>query len=253
MAAAGKSAAGGKAHGAALAAPAPGARSPGGPHAAAGDSPPPKRPAVKLESPPPPEREDTPCPSADGSEPPAAPVPAAQQQLVAAAPDGAAAVQEFLRQITPTIKDLDRVVAAVPPRMTMALLLRAVAKGTLPAWLAAVAVGRDGALVGGALLSRAAALGWRWRGAREFFRMVPGAGDSNAPAAPPVEPLLVSKVNTALTFALVAAALAHDGWGVPDAEALAAGAAAVGATTAMSGGAYLVLFLRKRAGLPPPA
>jgi cardiolipin synthase len=137
--------------------------------------------------------------------------------------------------------------------LTVCVLLALAAKGTLPAWLAAVAVGRDCALVGGALLSRAAALGWRWRGAREFFRMVPGDGEAAAPAAPPVEPLLVSKANTALTFALVAAALAHDGWGVPDAEALAAGAAAVGATTAMSGAAYLVLFLRRRAGLPPPA
>ena len=135
--------------------------------------------------------------------------------------------------------------------LTVCVLLALAAKGTLPAWLAAVAVGRDVALVGGAFLSRAAALGWRWRGAREFFRMVPGA-DTAAPAAPPVEPLLVSKVNTALTFALVAAALAHDGWGVPDVEILAAGAAAVGATTAMSGAAYFVLFLRRRARLPPP-
>ena len=140
--AADKSAARGKTHSAARAAPAPprsssaaAARSRGGPHAAAVDSPPPKLPAVKLETPPAPEREDTPCPSVDGGGPPAAqqPAPAAHQLRRAAAPDGAAAVQEFLRRVTPTINDLDRVVAAVPPRMTMAQLLRAVAKDTLPA------------------------------------------------------------------------------------------------------------------------
>ena len=136
----GKSAAWVKAPGAALAAPAPprsssaaAARSHGGPPVVAADSPPPKRPAVKLQtSPPPLEREVTPCPSANEGERFAALVPAPQLRH-AVVPDGAAAVQEFLRGITPPINSLGRILAAVPPRMTMAQLLRAVAKDTLPA------------------------------------------------------------------------------------------------------------------------
>jgi cardiolipin synthase len=139
------------------------------------------------------------------------------------------------------------------------VMLALAAKGLLPAWLAGAVLARDVALVGGALAARGAAVGWRWGGAREFFRMVPaessgGGGGADggaraAPAAPLVRPLMVSKVNTALIFVLAAAALSHDAWGAPDADALAAGAALAGVTTAASGVAYLRLFIASRRAL----
>lgn len=102
-------------------------------------SPPRKR--IKTETP---SREATPVPPAEWPSPaaatPAAPTPApparAQQQQQQPASDSSsasAAVRDFLRRIQPPINDIERVVAAVPPRMSMAQLLSAVARDTLPA------------------------------------------------------------------------------------------------------------------------
>lgn len=103
-------------------------------------SPPRKR--IKAETPSP-TREATPCPPAEWPSPaaatPAAPTPAPparsaqQQQPVSDASSTSFAVCLFLRRIQPPIKDIERVVAAVPPRMSMAQLLSAVARDTLPA------------------------------------------------------------------------------------------------------------------------
>ncbi|GBF93658.1 hypothetical protein Rsub_06761 [Raphidocelis subcapitata] len=74
-----------------------------------------------------------------------------------------------------------------------------------------------------------------------------GAGaDADAGAMPRVRPLFVSKLNTALAFALAAAAVAREWQGAPPAEAVELLALAVGATTAASGLAYLWLFRQGR-------
>jgi|APGre2960657444_1045066.scaffolds.fasta_scaffold00257_7 cardiolipin synthase len=119
------------------------------------------------------------------------------------------------------------------------------AKGLLPPWLVGLIIARDGALVVGAFAARAHAQGWRWHGAKEFFRMVPAHG-SAAAAAPRVQPLLVSKVNTVAQIALGAAALASDAWGMPGAQAIEWGVQGVAATTVASSAAYGLNVLRGR-------
>ncbi len=46
-------------------------------------------------------------------------------------------------------------------------------QGTLPAYLAAVIIGRDVFLVGASLAARAHSLGWRHVSVSEFFRIAP--------------------------------------------------------------------------------
>ena len=132
-------------------------------------------------------------------------------------------------------------------KLFVACLVSALAwEGLLPCWLAAAMLGRDLGLVAGAFATRWAAVGRVWGGWRDFFRLV---GDGAlSPPAPRMQPLLVSKANTALTFGLVGASVAHQGWGVPGLGALEAGAWTVAATTALSGAAYLRLHLASRRG-----
>lgn len=91
----------------------------------------------------------------------------------------------------------------------------------LPSWLAAAVIGRDVFLVAGSLFARLRQFqGGRWPGGPEFFRLVDekkGTDDENGEkssttrAAPRVRPLFVSKLNTALQFATVGAAVADSG------------------------------------------
>ncbi|KAK4345014.1 hypothetical protein RND71_035190 [Anisodus tanguticus] len=68
------------------------------------------------------------------------------------------------------------------------------------AGLVSLVVLRDVALVGGAVYKRASILEWKWSSWYEFFNL-----DGARPQK--VEPLMISKVNTVLQLALVAAAL----------------------------------------------
>jgi cardiolipin synthase len=114
-------------------------------------------------------------------------------------------------------------------------------KGLLPAWLAALVIGRDAALVGGMFLLRARQLGWRWPGAAEFFK-AEGSAWRGAPGIPPaarMRPSAVSKVNTALQLAFVGGCIGQAMQGWPGDGALGALGAAVVATTAASGLGYL--------------
>ncbi len=144
--------------------------------------------------------------------------------------------------------------------------------GALPAPLVALVLGRDAALVAGATALRARALGWRWPGAAEFFRIVPPGGEgvgggeeknpkdpaaaSAAAAAPsaaaPVQPILSSKVNTGVQLALVGAALADAWLGWPGRGAVWALGGAAAATTAWSAGAYARMAARGELLKPPP-
>jgi len=121
------------------------------------------------------------------------------------------------------------------------------AKGLLPTWLATAVVARDAGLVGGLLLHRAAALGWRRVSAAEFFNTAPPLCANAAGVAQPgmatlgvplMRPLYISKVNTVLQLALVSGCLA-DAWvGLPGADALRVLELATAVTTAASCAAY---------------
>ncbi|PHT35901.1 Cardiolipin synthase (CMP-forming), mitochondrial [Capsicum baccatum] len=78
--------------------------------------------------------------------------------------------------------------------------LAMVDKGLLHPGLVSLVVLRDVALVGGAVYKRASILEWKWSSWYEFFNL-----DGARPQK--VEPLFISKVNTVLQLALVAAAL----------------------------------------------
>jgi cardiolipin synthase len=95
----------------------------------------------------------------------------------------------------------------------------------LPNWLVILVVFRDLLIVGGFLLALALTQPMRW------------------------EPLVISKVNTALQIALVAAVLANLGLGIGYDRLMGGLIYAVGATTVLSGAAYLVRWARALAGV----
>ena len=94
----------------------------------------------------------------------------------------------------------------------------------LPDWLVILVVFRDVLIIGGFLLA--------------------------ASVAHPIatKPLAVSKLNTALQIALVAVVLGRLGLGLPDFGAVAVLSYAVALTTVLSGGGYLVRWMRGSAG-----
>jgi cardiolipin synthase (CMP-forming) len=94
----------------------------------------------------------------------------------------------------------------------------------LPDWLVILVVFRDVLIIGGFLLAAAVA------------------------QPIPTKPLAVSKLNTALQIALVAVVLGRLGLGVPDFGATAVLVYAVALTTVLSGGGYLVRWMRGPAG-----
>lgn len=55
--------------------------------------------------------------------------------------------------------------------LIMQCLSAALLQGSLPLWLVALIIGRDVALLGGAVVHRFQKVGWRWPGASEFFRV----------------------------------------------------------------------------------
>lgn len=94
----------------------------------------------------------------------------------------------------------------------------------LPLWLVILVVFRDALIIGGFLLVAALGHPMRW------------------------EPLLVSKLNTALQIALVGAVLAALGFAVTLDRLTALLVYAVAATTTISGAGYLVRWTRALAG-----
>lgn len=94
----------------------------------------------------------------------------------------------------------------------------------LPNWLVILVVFRDLLIVGGFMLAVALTQPIRW------------------------EPLVISKLNTALQIALVAAVLGRLGLGVMDGGLVDGLVYAVAVTTVLSGTAYLVRWARALAG-----
>jgi cardiolipin synthase len=99
--------------------------------------------------------------------------------------------------------------------------------GQLPAWLVILVVFRDLMIVGGFVLVQLFVHKMRW------------------------EPLLISKLNTALQILLAAVTLARLGFGVPDHGVGTVLVLATAATTILSGSAYLVRWTRAIAGWEP--
>lgn len=97
--------------------------------------------------------------------------------------------------------------------------------GHLPNWLVILVVFRDVMIIGGFLLVTALAHTMKW------------------------EPLLISKLNTALQIALIAVVLARLGLGIPDFGLGTVLVYAVAVTTIVSGGGYLVRWGRALAGV----
>lgn len=143
--------------------------------------------------------------------------------------------------------------------------------------MVALILGRDVFLVAGAFAARAKMLGWRWPGAGEFFRLqsgsagggsgegsragaapspgaqqepaeqqqqqqpaaTGGAAGGEAPAAPFVEPLYISKVNTCFQLGLAGVCMARAWLGWPGEDAVWWAAAGTAGTTVWSCTAYV--------------
>lgn len=90
--------------------------------------------------------------------------------------------------------------------LIVSVALAMVDKGLLHPGLVGLVVLRDVALIGGAFYKRASSLNWEWDGWRDFINL-------NGAHAQKIEPLFISKVNTVLQLALVAAALLQPGFG----------------------------------------
>ncbi|KAG6392316.1 hypothetical protein SASPL_146532 [Salvia splendens] len=90
--------------------------------------------------------------------------------------------------------------------LIVSVALAMVDKGLLHPGLVGLVVLRDVALIGGATYIRASSLNWKWNSWRDFINL-------DGAHAQKVEPLFISKVNTVLQLALVAAALLQPGFG----------------------------------------
>ncbi|MBX6367492.1 MAG: CDP-alcohol phosphatidyltransferase family protein [Rhodospirillales bacterium] len=101
--------------------------------------------------------------------------------------------------------------------------------GHIPAWLVILAVFRDLLIVGGYILLRL-----------------------NAPGEFKAKPLLISKANTGFQIALVAIVLARLGLGLDFGWLVTSLVYVTGATTVLSGAAYLARFGRALAGMEAP-
>ncbi len=98
-------------------------------------------------------------------------------------------------------------------------------QGNLESWLVIMVVFRDAVIVGGALL----------------FHTVTSSLQ--------MQPLMISKVNTVMQLLLAAVVLAIDGYRLPDHGIVAALAWMVAATTAWSGGLYVIKWSQRAAAL----
>ena len=145
-------------------------------------------------------------------------------------------------------------------------------KGLVPTWVATVVVGRDMALVAGALVQRWRSLGWRYDVTMQEFLRTRGGDDSSLTAAagggnssetssvslpgggppsvdpgvPLMQPLMISKVNTVMQLSLAAGCVGKAWVEWPDASSLHMLEVATAGTTAASCLAYAVKFFAER-------
>ncbi|KAK4258985.1 hypothetical protein QN277_005369 [Acacia crassicarpa] len=107
--------------------------------------------------------------------------------------------------------------------------------------LVGLVVFRDVFLVGGAVYLRGSSLGWRWKSWADFFNL-DGTGRQK------IEPLFISKVNTVLQLALVAAALLQPEFGTQETQSYITYLSwLVASTTVASTAAYGAQYARRSA------
>ena len=93
-------------------------------------------------------------------------------------------------------------------------------------------------------MHRAYVLKWQWKGWREYFRVTVPTSDGQAPAAPGVKPIFISKLNTVFQIGLVAGAISSAGLGWPPREAVDGLGYLTAATTVASGAIYVRLYTK---------
>ncbi|KAL1537356.1 cardiolipin synthase (CMP-forming) [Salvia divinorum] len=125
--------------------------------------------------------------------------------------------------------------------LIVSVALAMVDKGLLHPGLVGLVVLRDVALIGGATYIRASSLNWKWNSWRDFINL-------DGAHAQKVEPLFISKVNTVLQLALVAAALLQPGFGSEETRLYIDYLSwLVASTTVASSAAYGVQYWRSHA------
>ncbi|QDZ19774.1 putative phosphatidylglycerophosphate synthase [Chloropicon primus] len=117
-------------------------------------------------------------------------------------------------------------------------------KGLIDPTVCSIIIGRDVVLLGGAFLHRAHVLNWRWKTWREYFRVVQAKNDGEAPAAPNVKPIFISKLNTVFQIALVVGAISNGGLSWPDAQLVQGLGYLTAATTITSGAIYVRMYFK---------
>lgn len=143
-------------------------------------------------------------------------------------------------------------------------------QGSVPAWLVALVLGRDVALLGGMTVYRLGMFGGRWPGWRAFLdadgtkaggnqqqqqqQQAAGGMDGQEQqqkvegqavgGLPRMQPLFISKLNTALVFVLLGGAITQQWQGWPGAEVLQLLEWTVAGTTAASGVMYGVQYYK---------
>lgn len=107
--------------------------------------------------------------------------------------------------------------------------------------LVGLVVFRDVFLVGGAVYLRGSSLGWKWKSWFDFFNL-------DGTSRQKVEPLFISKVNTVLQLALVAAALLQPEFGTQETQSYITYLSwLVASTTIASTAAYGAQYARRSA------
>ncbi|XP_020982310.1 cardiolipin synthase (CMP-forming), mitochondrial isoform X1 [Arachis duranensis] len=107
--------------------------------------------------------------------------------------------------------------------------------------LVGIVVFRDVFLVGGAVYLRASSLGWKWKSWSDFVNL-------DGTSRQKIEPLFISKVNTVLQLALVAAALLQPEFGTLETQSyISYSSYLVASTTIASSASYGAQYLRSSA------
>ena len=109
-------------------------------------------------------------------------------------------------------------------------------KGLVPTWVAVIVIGRVVLLVGGVFVYRLQTFKWSWPGMAKFCETTDGA--LATAGVPYMQPLLISKVNTAMQLLLVSGCLLHAWQGWPSTDLLSSLEYATASTTLASLAAY---------------
>ena len=119
-------------------------------------------------------------------------------------------------------------------------------KGLIDPWVCGIIIGRDVVLLGGAFVHRAHVLNWKWKTWQEYFRVLPPDPKSKdqAPAAPMVKPIFLSKLNTVFQIGLVVSAISNGAVGWPDEQFVLGLGYTTAATTIASGVIYVRMYMK---------